>query len=101
MEIYNFETFVNENVRRGDTFEVIEGYNNRPFELMVGTDVRSPYGGEAVSLPKGHEIEFESEAPNGNIWFSFEHPESGKKLRGKIEAGSIQNLIRGKKIKKV
>ena len=36
----------------------------------------------------------EIEASNGNVWFYFVHPETGERMRGKTESGSITNLVR-------
>lgn len=87
----NDETY--HTARPGDKFKVIQGYNGNPFSLSTGTTVRRPNPGVYVPLPEGYVIEFECEAPNGNVWFEFVHPETGKPMRGKSQSGSIHNLI--------
>jgi len=86
-------------IRGGDKFFVVKGYNGRPFDLGVGSHSQNPNSRELV-LPKGHMLEFDEVAPNGNVWFYFMHPITGKRERGKSQSGSLNNMLKAGVVKK-
>lgn len=85
-------------IRTGDTFKVVGGYNGRPFSLTIGSHTQNLNGTQLV-LPKGTILTFESEANNGNVWFTFKHPQTKEQIRGKSESGSVLNMLQGGLIK--
>lgn len=92
--IHTFEGFLNEwsivpglggkKHRGGDKFTVIG-------ELILR--VQRGTSKESVELPIGYEIAFEEEAPNGNVWFTFVNPKTGKEDRGHTQSGSLKNML--------
>ena len=66
----------------GDEYKVI-----KPIDLGFGSNTYSPNPKNYIKVKSGEIIKYDGESSNGNVWFYYE----GK--RGKIEAGSISNLI--------
>jgi len=79
-------------IRKGSTWEVT-GY----LRLTIGSNTRNPNGTARITLNIGEKIVWDEDAPNGNVWFYFNY--KGNKERGKIECGSIINLISPNRIK--
>jgi hypothetical protein len=79
-------------IKYGSTWEVTGN-----LRLTIGSDTRNPNGTSRITLNIGEKIVWDDDAPNGNVWFYFNY--NGKKERGKVESGSIINLISSNKIK--
>ena len=76
------------NVKKGDKYKVVKGYNNRPFKLNLGG-----YN-NMLEVPKGAIIEFESERGNWDVKTFFIY--KGKTgylespLKGILDYGAIK-----------
>lgn len=79
-------------IRTRSTWEV-----TGDLKLTIGSHSRNPNGTNHIKLKLGERIVWDDDAPNGNVWFYFNY--NGKKERGKIESGTIINLIKENRIK--
>ena len=61
----------------------------KPFTLGYGSDTRNPNPTRSRTLQVGEVVTRVAEYPNGNVWITDPDGE-----RGKIECGSIANLLR-------
>lgn len=59
-----------------------------PMILRYGSHTRHLSGTHSKTWPIGSVLQLDDESPNGNVWFIDPDGE-----RGKIEAGSVSNLI--------
>lgn len=60
-----------------------------PITLRYGSNTRNPNPSKCKIIPAGSILVLDSVANDGNVWFIDECGE-----RGKIECGSIENLLR-------
>jgi hypothetical protein len=79
-------------------YEVIKGYNNRPFTLTINSHTKNPVG-DSIVLPTGSRLMHESTSWSGNVWFTFAL--NDVLMLGKCETGSIENMINAGVIKNV
>lgn len=78
---------------RNDVFKVAGDFNSvAKFGLVIGSHSRNP-NGTTVLLPKGYEIVFDEEAPDGHVWFTFINPNTKKQDRGYTMSGSLKNML--------
>lgn len=59
-----------------------------PLTILIDSHTRNP-NGRPILLPIGTEIKWDGDSPNGNVWFIV----AETKQRGKMEAGSIFNVL--------
>lgn len=79
--------------RAEQKFKVIKGYNGRPFSGTFGSSFSSVRyvpgsSGRRIEIPVGDIITFESEAPDGKVWFYHNDK------RFYTESGSVKNMLR-------
>ena len=67
----------------------------KDFSIGIGSHSMNP-NTTSLPIPKGTVLTWEENSPNGNVWFNVEI--DGIKHRGKIESGSIINVINSNKI---
>jgi hypothetical protein len=60
------------------------------FSIGIGSNSMNP-NTTSLSISSGTILRWEEDSRNGNVWFNVEI--DGQKYRGKIECGSITNLI--------
>lgn len=74
----------------GDKFEIVKGYNNRPFDLTFNSYINSSTGGNPGrdrEIPVGESIIFDQQAADGQVWFFY----NGE--RGFSESGDLRNMV--------
>jgi len=64
---------------------------SKDMSIGIGSDTRNP-NTKPLHVPKGTILIWEEDSRNGNVWFYVTI--DGESHRGKIECGSITNLIK-------
>lgn len=62
----------------------------KEFSIGIGSHAHNP-NSKPLTIPKGTELTWDCDAPNGNVWFYVTI--NGVLHRGKIESGCVQNVI--------
>jgi hypothetical protein len=60
-------------------------------DITIGSHSQNP-NGTSVTIPIGTTLTWDGDSPNGNVWFVFYLDDV--QHRGKIECGTITNLIK-------
>jgi hypothetical protein len=76
---------MNTEIRMNSKWEAL-----RDFSIGIGSHSQNPNSTNLI-IKRGSILVWDDDAPNGNVWFYVEI--DGVKHRGKIESGSILNLI--------
>lgn len=73
-------------IRMGSKWRTLQ-----PYSIGIGSDTRNP-NTTSLNIPVGTILTWETDSPNGNVWFNVTL--NDVKYRGKVESGSITNVIR-------
>jgi hypothetical protein len=67
----------------------------KEFSIGIGSHSQNP-NTTSLRIPKGTALIWDGDSPNGNVWFKLNL--GGVDYRGKIESGSILNVLKADKI---